>query len=43
MYEQRHVARLMRRIADELPDPFLADLGVSDVLWDEVVAIDRPR
>ena len=29
----------MRRIADELPDPYLADLGVSDVLWDEVVAV----
>ena len=30
----------MRRIADALPDAFLADLGTSDVLWDEVVAID---
>jgi replicative DNA helicase len=29
----------MRRIADELPDSYLADLGVSDVLWDEVVAV----
>ena len=28
------------RIATALPDRFLADLGASDVLWDEVVAID---
>src|SRR5258708_39745740 len=32
----------MQRIAEALPDPFLTDLGVSDVLWDEIVAIE-PR
>jgi len=32
----------MCRIADALPDQFLADLGTSDVLWDEIVAIE-PR
>ena len=33
---------LMCRIADAMPDQFLADLGLSDVLWDEIVAI-QPR
>ena len=33
---------LMRRIADALPDVFLTDLSTSDVLWDEIVAIE-PR
>src|SRR5258708_35902132 len=32
----------MQRIAEALPDPFLTDLGVSDGLWDEIVAIE-PR
>ncbi len=32
----------MRRIADALPDQFLTDLGTSDVLWDEIVAVE-PR
>jgi len=31
---------LMGRIADALPDSFLRDLASSDVLWDEIVAID---
>jgi len=39
VYERGVSRGLMRRIADELPDPYLADLGVSDVLWDEVVAV----
>jgi replicative DNA helicase len=39
VYERGISRGLMRRIAEELPDPFLADLGVSDLLWDEVVAI----
>jgi replicative DNA helicase len=39
VYERGVSRGLMRRIADELPDPYLADLGISDVLWDEVVAI----
>ena len=34
--------RMMQRIAEELPDPFLADLASSDVLWDEVVSVE-PR
>ena len=42
VYEQGVTRSLMRRIADALPDPFLTDLGTSDVLWDEVVAIE-PR
>ncbi len=40
VYERGVSRGLMRRIADELPDPYLADLGVSDVLWDEVVAVE---
>jgi replicative DNA helicase len=39
VYERGVSRGLMRRIADELPDPYLSDLGVSDVLWDEVVAV----
>jgi replicative DNA helicase len=39
VYEQGLSRSLMRRIADALPDPFLADLGCSDVLWDEITAI----
>ncbi len=39
VYEQGVSRALMRRIADALPDQFLADLGTSDVLWDDVVAI----
>jgi replicative DNA helicase len=31
---------LMGRIAEALPDQFLRDLASSDVLWDEVVAIE---
>jgi replicative DNA helicase len=42
VYEEGVSRSLMRRIADELPDQFLVDLGTSDVLWDEVVAIE-PR
>ncbi|HTL86413.1 MAG TPA: replicative DNA helicase [Acidimicrobiia bacterium] len=42
VYEQGVSRALMRRIADALPDQFLADLGASDVLWDEIVAIE-PR
>ena len=42
VYEQGVSRSLMRRIADALPDQFLADLGTSDVLWDEIVAIE-PR
>jgi replicative DNA helicase len=30
----------MGRIAEALPDQFLRDLASSDVLWDEVVAIE---
>jgi replicative DNA helicase len=33
---------LICRFAEALPDPFLADLGTSDVLWDAIVAIE-PR
>jgi replicative DNA helicase len=40
VYGQGVSRALMRRIADEVPDPFLADLGTSDVLWDEIVAIE---
>ncbi|MGH8977039.1 MAG: replicative DNA helicase [Acidimicrobiia bacterium] len=39
VYERGVSRGLMRRIADELPDQYLADLGVSDVLWDEVAAV----
>jgi replicative DNA helicase len=42
VYEQGVSRALMGRIAVALPDEFLADLSVSDVLWDEVVAIE-PR
>jgi replicative DNA helicase len=42
VYEQGVSRSLMVRIAEALPDQFLADLGVSDVLWDEIVAIE-PR
>jgi replicative DNA helicase len=41
VYEQGVSRSLMCRIAEELPDPFLADLGTSDVLWDEIVSIER--
>jgi len=40
VYEQGVSRSLMRRIAEALPDAFLADLGTSDVLWDEIVAIE---
>jgi replicative DNA helicase len=39
VYEQGLSRSLMRRIADAHADPFLTDLGCSDVLWDEVMAI----
>jgi replicative DNA helicase len=42
VYEQGVSRSLMVRMAEALPDEFLADLGVSDVLWDEVVSIE-PR
>jgi replicative DNA helicase len=42
VYAQGVSRPLMRRIADALPDQFLSDLGASDVLWDEIVAIE-PR
>jgi replicative DNA helicase len=42
VYEQGVSRALMRRISDDVPDAFLADLGASDVLWDEIVAIE-PR
>src|SRR5262249_52304550 len=42
VYEQGVSRSLMRRIADELPDAMLTDLGTSDVLWDEIVAVE-PR
>ncbi len=42
VYEQGVSRSLMGRIAEALPDAFLADLGTSDVLWDEIVAIE-PR
>ncbi|MGQ0825136.1 MAG: replicative DNA helicase [Actinomycetota bacterium] len=38
-YEQGVSRTLMRRIAHALPDTYLADLAVSDLLWDEIVAI----
>ncbi len=40
VYEQGVSRSLMQRIAAALPDQFLTDLGASDVLWDEVVAIE---
>jgi replicative DNA helicase len=40
VYEQGVSRALMRRLADMLPDQFLSDLGVSDVLWDEIVAVE---
>jgi replicative DNA helicase len=40
VYEQGISRSLMGRIADALPDQFLADLATSDVLWDEVVAVE---
>jgi replicative DNA helicase len=42
VYEQGVSRSLMARMAEALPDAFLADLGASDVLWDEIVAVD-PR
>jgi replicative DNA helicase len=42
VYEQGVSRSLMSRIADALPDEFLSDLAVSDVLWDQIVAIE-PR
>ena len=39
VYAQGVSRGLMRRLACELPDPFLSDLASSDVLWDEVVAV----
>ncbi|HEV7527256.1 MAG TPA: replicative DNA helicase [Acidimicrobiia bacterium] len=42
VYEQGVSRSLMGRIAEALPDQFLTDLGASDVLWDEIVAIE-PR
>jgi replicative DNA helicase len=40
VYEQGVSRSLMRRIADQFTDPFLADLGTSDVLWDEIVEVE---
>jgi len=40
VYAQGVSRSLMSRIADALPDQYLADLGASDVLWDEIVAIE---
>ncbi len=42
VYECGLSRSLVRRLGDELPDEFLADLGASDVLWDEIIAIE-PR
>jgi replicative DNA helicase len=42
VYEQGVSRSLMGRIAEALSDQFLADLATSDVLWDEIVAIE-PR
>jgi replicative DNA helicase len=42
VYAQGVSRSLMCRIAEAMPDQFLADLGLSDVLWDEIVAI-QPR
>jgi replicative DNA helicase len=43
VYEQGISRSLMGRIAEALPDQFLADLASSDVLWDEVVAVEPLR
>jgi len=40
VYAQGVSRSLMRRIADELPDQFLSDLGTSDVLWDEILGVE---
>jgi replicative DNA helicase len=40
VYETGLSRALMQRIAEALPDPFLGDLATSDVLWDEIVAIE---
>jgi replicative DNA helicase len=40
VYEKGVSRALIRRIADEVPDAFLVDLGTSDVLWDEIVGIE---
>ena len=40
VYEQGVSRSLMGRIAEALPDSFLRDLASSDVLWDEIVAIE---
>jgi replicative DNA helicase len=40
VYEEGISRSLMGRIAEALPDQFLADLATSDVLWDEVVAVE---
>jgi replicative DNA helicase len=42
VYETGVSRSLMCRMADALPDQFLTDLGTSDVIWDEIVAIE-PR
>jgi replicative DNA helicase len=39
VYEQGLSRSLTRRIADALADSFLTDLGCSDVLWDEIMAV----
>jgi replicative DNA helicase len=39
VYEHGVSRSLMTRIAEELPDAFLADLATSDVLWDEITSI----
>jgi replicative DNA helicase len=40
VYEQGISRALMARIADEVPDQYLRDLATSDVLWDQIVAIE---
>ncbi len=40
VYESGVSRSLMGRIAETLPDQFLHDLATSDVLWDEVVAVE---
>ena len=40
VYETGLSRALVQRIAAELPDAFLDDLAGSDVLWDEIVAIE---
>ncbi len=42
VYEEGVSRSLMGRIAEALPDQFLSDLGSSDVLWDQIVAVE-PR